>query len=202
MAEKARDLVTRGTVRGLMHDKRCWWQGLRTPIPVCSRSALSLFPPSHQGVREAPSMKLFTLILTLAILAGSQASLLSDEPTPRLEQKCICESCLLEMSSLSTLHPAEHRENNRLLRQRFSNCGPWSTSGPRAPLIRCLDPGEDAHVRVSKVLFLQTSTSRRNDNPKRYSALVCPSSPAAAPLKHEGKTLCLSVAALLPPVAR
>ncbi|CAM4698850.1 uncharacterized protein LOC125625882 [Caretta caretta] len=31
-------------------------------------------------------MKLFTLILTLAILAGSQASLLSDEPTPRLEQ--------------------------------------------------------------------------------------------------------------------
>ncbi|CAM5135581.1 unnamed protein product [Natator depressus] len=63
-------------------------RAVRTPIPVCSRSALSLFPPSHRGVREAPSMKLFTLLLTLAILAGSQASLLSDEPTPRLEQVC------------------------------------------------------------------------------------------------------------------
>nr|XP_023968870.1 apolipoprotein A-I-like isoform X1 [Chrysemys picta bellii]XP_042696704.1 apolipoprotein A-I-like isoform X1 [Chrysemys picta bellii] len=42
--------------------------------------------PAEQGSQGAPSMKLFALVLTLAVLAGSQASLLSDEPTPRLEQ--------------------------------------------------------------------------------------------------------------------
>ncbi|XP_050786801.1 apolipoprotein A-IV-like isoform X2 [Gopherus flavomarginatus] len=50
-------------------------------LPLASNSA-----SCHKSLREAPSMKLFALVLMLAVLAGSQAFLLSDEPTPRLEQ--------------------------------------------------------------------------------------------------------------------